>query len=364
MNKQEMRFVLEIKEKLIKTEIYCDDANLFTGDSVYFIGEKDKSRHFIGSDRETCCLDYIEYQLGLYGKEQPNHERMRRELIANKDKYLEKYRKFWDALHKKAFVLEENIPTQGVCVVYTKNSPSDSVLRSENVVIVREEEKESLEHKIFSVRKNKKIINYTCNVPFDYKKVTTEFNEVLEPLPYPILEVDFVPSKDDKLALLQLTTAQTDYFRKLKTHNFVGSGSGQGVALLINEKIAGVFGYNSAFADYFGSVDSNVLFLQYCIGVSNMNKKIKVSKLLDVIALWEKACHIGLKDYDKVRFDSVASTCISKYPENKAVRYLMDLVTKEYNPKTGMYRLVYQCKMTKQASLEEIYQKWLKNAGF
>lgn len=362
MNKKELSFISELKKSFGEKIVYCDTPNLIA-DCVLFC-KGNKLEYFFDENKQKCVDEYFMKQIEMYGKDNPFHKRLRDELYNGEEKYKAQYGEYWEKVHQHKLVQE--LPKSGAVILFVEQKVPKEYITDDNLVVMKEKTKATLENKLFIVEKNKETFYYSSNQPIDIKKIDREYKEELNPIPYDILEVTFVPSKNDKVELVHLDPQQTLYFRRLKTHQFVGTAQGAGLGLLINKKLAGVFGYNMAYSTFYDTDGKHAhdLFLQYCIGVSNVNKKIKVSKLLDIVALWEKAAKYLLNDYQKETYTHVASTCISKYPENKAVRFIMDLVTKDYDAETGMYRLVYRCEMTKQKDLQEIYNDWLKKGGF
>lgn len=361
MNKKEFFFISELKRHFGDREIYCDTPNLVANCTLYCKGNK--LEYFFDADKQKCIDGYFQKQLEMYGKNNPFHKRLRDELHDGEEKYKAQYGEFWEKIHQHRLVQE--LPRKNAAILFVEQKVPDEYITDENIVVMKEKEKASLGYKLFIVERNKDTFYYSCNRKIDIRKIDREYREELNPIPYDILEVDFMPSKDDKVKLVYLDAQQCLYFRRLKTHNFVGTAQSSGLGLLINNKLAGVFGYDTAYSTFYDTTGKHQhdLFLQFCIGVSNVNRKVKMSKLLNTIALWEKAAKYLLNDYQREIYTNVASTCISKYPENKAVRFLMDLITREYDEETKMYRLVYMSKMTNQESLEEIYGDWLRKEG-
>ena len=95
------------------------------------------------------------------------------------------------------------------------------------------------------------------------KKITRPSESKLEKLECSMLPRDYEITEKSKVELCQVERAEAQYYRQLWTHNFVGSSAPINVAVLIDGKIAGVFGVDKSALTMgaFGTQVSDALFL-------------------------------------------------------------------------------------------------------
>lgn len=180
----------------------------------------------------------------------------------------------------------------------------------------------------------------------------------LEKLKYPLLPVDFEPSPDDKIEVIEASTDTCNYYRSLLTHNFTGSSNGSGYAVIINGMMAGVFGFSKAFATFFAKSDGNVNDIFLVFGMNSPLKNYRLGRLITMLACQKEIIWRMCNDVEKMTFFNVATTMITKYPESKQMRGLMKLIGKKFDEKTRLYRLVYRTEI-QDKKIQEVYKEWI-----
>lgn len=339
--------------------IYTDDLNIGLPNSVIFF--YDVPFDFSLPKEEAVEKKFNEIVEKYKSKDNRFADRFVEEYLYNKEKYIQKLSQDYDSLKNKKIVT--SLPDEDDAIIILVN-PKKQVF-TKAIVFMKENIKKTAstfqEFKLLAFRGR---YCWTCNKPLniDKKMVLCEDKTIeSEDLPYPMLDLNYYPNPEkDILELCILNPKQTARFRKLKTHKFVGSSDGKSVALLINKQIAGVIGYNQVFTTFYGSFDENELFLQFSIACTPFDRRVRMGKLVDKVALWDKTAMLMLNDYEKEKYTHIVSTSITQYPECKHARRLMKLKSRKFDEKTQMYNLVYGCEMTHQKDLKEIYLDWMK----
>ena len=116
-------------------------------------------------------------------------------------------------------------------------------------------------------------------------KMITRPNEgKLEPLDCSILPRDYEITRKSKIQITQIERTAAQYYRKLWTHNFVGSSAPINMAVLIDGKLAGVFGLDKSALTMgaFGTQVSDAVFLMY--GMTVPHKTYRLGRLLTMLA--------------------------------------------------------------------------------
>lgn len=322
---------------------------------------------FAGPDRRACAEAYIDSLIAdLRKKDKPMNRNWEKELIRRREAYAEKFGKNWDALHKAGFVAKEELPRGAVAFVFGDKALADWLVGAGYDVVFRTEKpKAALPHEIarFVERAGNKVCSWSTNMEgFDLGLFKRELVEKDVPqLNLKVLPHDFVPSESDEPSLIELTPEQALAFRRLKTHNFVGTGQmGQMLGVCINGCLCGVLSYSTVWGEYYDKIDDDIMFIQCAVSVNVDDRRFRIAKFVAMVGLWDKACKHYLNDFQKEKYDIVGSTSISKYPENKVLRSIMKEVNREYDEKTGLYSTVYHSGMKKYGSIKEIYLEWLK----
>lgn len=359
MTKKDIAFLKKLISLNRFEKIYSDDLSMrLLGNVSFYFSEMPFD--FTLSREQAVDKKYNDLIKFYQDKNNNFAQRYVDEYVFNEKFYKEKFAEQYDRLSKEILVNE--LPDEEGVLIILANPKKKRFLHSS--VIMKEEIKKTDEtyqqEKILAIRGR---YAWTCNklLTLNEKMVLSEdMTPETEDLPFPVLDLGYYPSHDDVLELCILNPKQTARFRKLKTHKFVGTSDAKSVALLINKQIAGVIGYNQVFTTFYGSFEENELFLQFSIACTPFDRRVRMGKLVDKVALWEKTAKLMLNDYEKEKYDSIVSTSITPYPECKHARRLMKLKSRKFDEKTKMYNLVYGCEMTKQKDLKEIFEDWIK----
>lgn len=322
---------------------------------------------FSGPDRKACSEAYVDSMLeGLRAKSNPKNDSLAAELERNRERYAEKFGKNWDRLHQAGFVRKEDIPEGAVAVVFDDKALASWLDEAGYDVVFRTDKpSDSFPHEIARLMEGagKRLRCWSTNIEgLELGRFNRELREKNVPqLNLKVLPYGFVPSESDEPSLIELTPEQALAFRRLKTHNFVGTGAMEKMlGVCINGYLCGVLSYSTAQAEYYG-MDENMLFMQCAVGVNVRDRRYKISKFVDWVGLWDKACKHYLNDLQRETYTVVGSSSISKYPENKSVRYIMEIAHRTFDEKTQLYHILYKCEMKRYDSIKEIYLKWLKS---
>lgn len=360
MNKKDITFFKDlIKFNNLESKIiYTDDVSIASNvpNKVFFLLEKEVFDMEL-SKEEAVKKRFIETVKKYQEKGNKFSQRFVDEYIYNEKKYKEEFAKEYDKIKAIGWTTEL-IDNENVIIILNKPK---KVNINKSIVFMKEDLEKPIQEYRYLAYRDKYCWTCNKNIMIDKKRVMCEDISVeTEELPYPILDLNYYPKKTDKLEFCFLTPKQTARFRKLKTHRFVGSAQGKSIGILINKCIAGVIGYNQVFTTFYGSYEEYELFLQFSIACTPFNRKVRMNKLINKIALWKKTAHLMLNDYEKEKYTHIVSTAITPYPECKHSRRLMKLKNRRFDEKTKMYNLVYECKMTEQKDLQEIFDDWMK----
>lgn len=337
--------------------VYVDDIAAGIEDAVFFVRQFPFSQY---EDKEAAVNERFDSIISAYlGKGDLFSKRFADAMLYEKDRYLEMIGKEFDFLKGKKVVLESDLPDDDDSIlVFSKIKPQGEYTAS--TVLRRGKIGETGLPYIVHARRNDGVWVWASNKEsLALNSITGKPIDSTEDLPYPVISMEYEPSKGDRLELCALTSGQVARFRQLFTHRFSGGGSGEGVGLLINGSLAGVIGYDTSYTDYFSAIGENELYIKYCIAVSVKDRDVKIGRLLSALSLWDKCAGATLSDYDKTRFEKVVTASISPYPENKVMRRTMRLKSRRYDAKTGMYNLQYEAEITHQRGIEEIFKEWL-----
>ena len=190
-------------------------------------------------------------------------------------------------------------------------------------------------------------------------KMITRPNEgKLEPLDCSILPRDYEITRKSKIQITQIERTAAQYYRKLWTHNFVGSSAPINMAVLIDGKLAGVFGLDKSALTMgaFGTQVSDAVFLMY--GMTVPHKTYRLGRLLQMLTQ-NKALIMNIcTDLEKEKAKTLKTVQMTKYPESKEMRGLMELTKKVPDKKMG-WRLTYESPLYDRTN-EETLDEWLR----
>ena len=116
------------------------------------------------------------------------------------------------------------------------------------------------------------------------KKIARPSESKLNPLECSMLPREYVITKKSRVQTIQIERAEAQYYRQLWTHNFVGSSAPINIAVLIDGKIAGVFGLDKSALTMgaFGTQVSDAVFLMY--GMTVPHETYRLGRLLTMLA--------------------------------------------------------------------------------
>ena len=189
-------------------------------------------------------------------------------------------------------------------------------------------------------------------------KMITRPNEgKLEPLDCSILPRDYEITRKSKIQIAQIERTAAQYYRKLWTHNFVGSSAPINMAVLIDGKLAGVFGLDKSALTMgaFGTQVSDAVFLMY--GMTVPHKTYRLGRLLTMLAQNRPLIMNICTDLEKEKAKSLKTVQMTKYPEAKEMRGLMELTKKVPDKKMG-YRLTYESPLYDR-NAKQALNEWL-----
>lgn len=172
-----------------------------------------------------------------------------------------------------------------------------------------------------------------------------------------MLPRDYVITPKAKVQTVQIERAEAQYYRQLWTHNFVGSSAPINVAVLIDGKIAGVFGIDKSALTMgaFGTQVSDAVFLMY--GMTVPHKTYRLGRLLTMLAQNRKFIMGICTDLEREKAKTLKTVQMTKYPEAKEMRGLMELTKRVEDKKMG-FRLTYESEL-KDRTEKETLKEWL-----
>lgn len=181
------------------------------------------------------------------------------------------------------------------------------------------------------------------------KKIKRPSEASLEPLPCGILPTDHEITEQSEIQVLKVKAAQAQYYRKLWTHNFVGSSATYNFAVLVDKMVAGVFGISKVAAES--------LFIWYVMKVPH--KTYRLGRLIYMLAQNRALCESVVNDFEKERLVCVRTAMLTKYPENKEVRGIMKLKERKTDKENG-YKLTYEGPIIEGHSEHQTLIEWLR----
>jgi len=173
-----------------------------------------------------------------------------------------------------------------------------------------------------------------------------------------MLPRDYEITSKSKVQLCQVERAEAQYYRQLWTHNFVGSAAPINIAVLIDGKIAGVFGVDKSALTMgaFGTQVSDALFLMY--GMTVPHKQYRLGRLLTMLAQNKDFVYKICNDLEKEKVGHLKTVQMTKYPEAKEMRGVMKLTKRIPDTKMG-FRLTYESELVKRTEKETLID-WLR----
>lgn len=199
---------------------------------------------------------------------------------------------------------------------------------------------------------------YEATMLAEGKMITRPNEGKLEPLDCSILPRDYEITRKSKIQITQIERTAAQYYRKLWTHNFVGSAAPINMAVLIDGKLAGVFGLDKSALTMgaFGTQVSDAVFLMY--GMTVPHKTYRLGRLLQMLTQNKALIMSICTDLEKEKAKTLKTVQMTKYPESKEMRGLMELTKKVPDKKMG-WRLTYESPLYDRTN-EETLDEWLR----
>lgn len=190
------------------------------------------------------------------------------------------------------------------------------------------------------------------------RKIARPGESKLEQLDCSMLPRDYVITEKSKVQLCQIERAEAQYYRQLWTHNFVGSSAPINIAVLIDGKIAGVFGVDKSALTMgaFGTQVSDAIFLMYGMTVPHPNYRL--NRLLTMLAQNKEFVFKICTDLEKEKVGHLKTVQMTKYPEAKEMRGIMKLTKRIPDKKMG-FRLTYESEL-KDRTEKQTLEEWLR----
>lgn len=189
------------------------------------------------------------------------------------------------------------------------------------------------------------------------KKIARPNEGKLTPLDCAMLPRDYVITPKAKVQTAQIERVEAQYYRQLWTHNFVGSAAPINFALLIDGKIAGVFGVDKSALTMgaFGTQVSDAVFLMY--GMTVPHETYRLGRLLVMMAQNKKFIEDICTDLEREKAKTLKTVQMTKNAESKENRGLMTLTKRIPDKKYG-FRLTYESELMDRTEKETL-KEWL-----
>lgn len=190
------------------------------------------------------------------------------------------------------------------------------------------------------------------------KKIARPNESKLNPLKCDMLPRDYEITEKTKVQICQIDKTEAQYYRQLWTHNFVGSSAPINMAVLIDGKIAGVFGVDKSALTMgaFGTRVSDALFLMY--GMTVPHKRYRLGRLLTMLSQNREFVYAICNDLEREKVGHLKTVQMTKYPEAKEMRGIMKLTKRIPDQKMG-FRLTYESEL-KERTEEQTLTEWLR----
>ena len=176
----------------------------------------------------------------------------------------------------------------------------------------------------------------------------------------PLLPYDWEPSDSSWFGLARLTPGEARYCRDLWAHRISPGGvSSQGVAVVVDGFIAGVFSYmtTAQYSSSVGNVDEPMIaLLQGAFGAPH--EWLRMGRLTTMIGCARTSLVWVLGTMNGHRVGTVQTTVMTKHPEAKVNRGILKLTKRVVDPIHG-FRLTYQ-RAPYESDIEEVSAEWLK----
>lgn len=174
----------------------------------------------------------------------------------------------------------------------------------------------------------------------------------ISPSKYHLIHEDHEISEKSTISVVKIDAKSIKYYRELLTHNFVPSdGGGDGLGVIVDGYLAGIFGYMASLANGIPS--------RQCISYAMAaHHNMRLLRLVYMAGMQRKSLNILVSDLWAASCDTILTKIISKYPSSVTMRGLMKLVAREKDDRLG-YFLSYECPI-QDRELNDVLQEFLK----
>lgn len=189
------------------------------------------------------------------------------------------------------------------------------------------------------------------------KKIVRPNESIVIPLDCSMLPRDYDITRKCRVQVGQIDRQQAQYYRKLWTHNFVGSSAPINMAVFIDGMIAGVFGIDKSALTMgaFGTRVSDAVFLMY--GMTIPHKTYRLGRLLTMLAQNKKLIMSLCNDLEKEKAGHLKTVQMTPHEEAKEMRGLMELTKRIPDKKMG-FRLTYESELKDRTEKQTLIE-WL-----
>lgn len=205
----------------------------------------------------------------------------------------------------------------------------------------------------------------TANRPDEVVKIveekagTRKDEQEMRPLKYPIMPDGYEIRFKSKIEVVRIESCNALYYRRLWTHNFSGStSSGYAHAIVIDGYLAGVFGYDTLLASLMKPAVDGELGVWLSFSMCSPNSRYRMGRLNTMIAKTAVVFKSCLPGITAEKCSLLLTTMITKYPENKQMRGLMELYRKDKAGVRG-FKLYYKTRV-EEKTITEVLKEWLK----
>lgn len=277
-------------------------------------------------------------------------------IIVNPPTYFSGYEKYYDT----AGLMSWNEPEYELFDPVTGHGKLFDMVKDAKALVLCYQEKPMGEYvgdAIFARASTRKGMNaYLCSNRGEEaeslahgKKIKRPNEQNLQPLPCSIMPTDHTVSETSDIKVIKIKSAEAQYYRKLWTHNFVGSSATFNFAVLIDGMVAGVFGISK--------MQVGSLFIWYVMKVPH--KDLRLGRLMYMIAQNKCLTDTITNDYERERTTVVRTAMLTKYPENKEVRGLMKMTDRKKDKVNG-FKLTYEAPIINGRTEKQALEEWLR----
>jgi hypothetical protein len=181
----------------------------------------------------------------------------------------------------------------------------------------------------------------------------------MEKLDVPVIPMDHAITRDSRIEVAQVPAKVAAYYRDLWMHKLDYKNAGCYIAVTIDGYMAGLMGFDtSTIYRSYHEKWQNCLLMTFAVGAPYDEGRL--TRLITMLALSVRTWKVALSPRDvTLAYRGVITAEMTPYPEVKGLRGLMDLASREDDPKYG-FKLIYHSEAMEWTS-EEALRKWLKD---